>query len=400
MGDPSAILAINSLDRYITTVLTTTTYLQARWIIANPFQMAVDSGTPVVGAVLTFSSGSGFPVIPPTILAVTGPVGNYQITINQPVTANQAVAAFTIQEVSKSNANQPVSNSLISQYEKKTPYSNNFTIQSPGALIYGYINKIIVSQIQLSYNIPTVNEGLNDRFYIGTLFGAIERFVIPHGFYYADQLAAAMKILILANPILASYLIDVVFSPRDGFIFTSKSVPPKDFYFASPALLRTSIQGPNALNQRDIDNVLKTYRLLGMTNLNNEILGQNTEQKSTNYPNFLYTPYIDFYSDVLTNYQLIKDTNTSIEKPKGLVARVYVSGAGNVQVTGSTSALGTAPFVMTSDLNSPKVIRWNPDVAVPSIDFRLLDCYGDLIPGPPQGHSTEFEMTLLCVESS
>ena len=121
-------------------------------------------------------------------------------------------------------------------------------------------------------------------------------------------------------------------------------------------------------------------------------------QTSFDYPNFLYTPYIDIYSDVLTNYQNIKDTNTSIPKPKGLVARIYVSGTGQIQTTGSISALGTEAFVMTSDLNTPKVIRWTPDVAVPSIDFQLLDQYGDLIPGPEQGYSTEFQMTLLCVE--
>jgi hypothetical protein len=77
---------------------------------------------------------------------------------------------------------------------------------------------------------------------------------------------------------------------------------------------------------------------------------------------------------------------------------VYLSGVGNPQTTSNTSALGTAPFVMTADLNSPKVIRWNPDVAVPSIDFQLRDCYGDFIPGQEEGLHTEFQMTLLCVE--
>jgi hypothetical protein len=62
-------------------------------------------------------------------------------------------------------------------------------------------------------------------------------------------------------------------------------------------------------------------------------------------------------------------------------------------------ALGSAPFVMTSDLNSPKVIEWTPDVAVPSIDFQLRDCYGELIPGDVEKYPSEFQMTLLCLES-
>ena len=121
-------------------------------------------------------------------------------------------------------------------------------------------------------------------------------------------------------------------------------------------------------------------------------------QLSFEYPNFLYTPYIDIYSDVLTNYQNIKDTNTSIAKPKGLIARIFLSGVGSPQYTTETFALGASPFVMTADLNSPKVIKWTPDVAVPSIDFQLRDCYGDFIPGDVERYPTEFQMTLLCVE--
>jgi hypothetical protein len=101
---------------------------------------------------------------------------------------------------------------------------------------------------------------------------------------------------------------------------------------------------------------------------------------------------------VLTNYQKIKDTNTSIIAPKGLVARLYFSGVGSPQTTGSLSALGTAPFVMTADLNFPKVITWTPEQTVTSIDFQLRDCYGDLLPGYEEGYSTEFQMTLLCTE--
>ena len=54
---------------------------------------------------------------------------------------------------------------------------------------------------------------------------------------------------------------------------------------------------------------------------------------------------------------------------------------------------------MTSDLNSPKVIEWTSDVAVPSIDFQLRDCYVELIPGDVEKYPSEFQMTLLCLES-
>jgi hypothetical protein len=144
---------------------------------------------------------------------------------------------------------------------------------------------------------------------------------------------------------------------------------------------------------------------LGISKDNTTSVNGDNIQESIGYPNFLYTPYIDILSDVLTNYQTVKDTNTSTFKPKGLIARVYLSGNGSLQpteyapnVSGSSRALGSTPFTVTADLNSPKVIRWNPDVAVPSVDFQLRDCYGDLIPTTEDGYNTEFQMTLLCVE--
>jgi hypothetical protein len=89
-------------------------------------------------------------------------------------------------------------------------------------------------------------------------------------------------------------------------------------------------------------------------------------------------------------------------KNKGLIARVYVSGTG-IQ---NTTELGTVPFTFIADLNSPKIIQWSPDIAVPSIDFQVYDQYNQLLPMGPviqsvsndNKHQTEFQITLLCSE--
>ena len=376
----------------------------ATWVIGNNFITKVaGTSTPAVGdsmtdgtdifGIVTFVLGNRIEyngITPasqfsPTSVLFETPSDISQQYITVSISQNTTTTAdnqFVTQKYPITTGNQPVSNALIASYEDIKPYSYDFSISSPGALIYGYINRIIVSQLQLQYNIPTVSLGKNDTFSIG--IGASNYSVtIPHGFYYADELASVMQGLIVANPSLAGLGMTVTFVPRDGFVFTSTT--NQAFYFPDPAV---SIVG-------NADYLYRAYRLLGMSIAN---AVPAVSQTSFDYPNFLYTPYIDIYSDVLTNYQNIKDTNTSIQKPKGLVARVYVSGTGQIQTTGSTSALGTAPFVMTSDLNTPKVIRWSPDVAVPSIDFQLLDQYGDFIPGAKEGFSTEFQMTLLCVE--
>lgn len=293
------------------------------------------------------------------------------------------------------NANQPFSRYLESQYDAIPPYSNDFTISSPGALIYGYINRIIVSQIQVQYNVPTVIFGLNDRFYIAIdATDVLYPVTIPYGFYTPNELAAVLQVQINAVPALGALNFQVVYETEDGFKFSASA----NFYF--PDLTDILVASGSEVI---VTNVLKTYRLLGI-NLNNSKASPPTppanEQISYSRPNFLYTPYIDIYSDVLTNYQNVKDTNTSVAKPKGLIARIYLSGNGSVQYQTPTAALGSSPFVVTADMNSPKIIKWTPDVAVNSIDFQLRDCYGDLLPSNnvTDTISTEFQMTLLCVE--
>lgn len=295
-------------------------------------------------------------------------------------------------EILSGQGNQPVQNTLESLYYITPPYSNDFIISSPAALIYGYINRIVVSQIQIQYNIPTVIQDVNDRFFIGVglpIAGVKYAVTIPYGFYTPDELATMLVTRINLVPQLAALSITVAYNPVDGFVIDATS----DFYFPTyDAIVNTVGE-----SRETALSILKLYKLLGMTVLNS---GPGIQQFSTIFPNFLYTPYIDFYSDVLTNYQNVKDTNTSVAKPKGLIARVYLSGNGSVQYQTETAALGSTPFVVTADMNSPKIIKWTRDVAVPSIDFQLRDCYGDLIPTTPVtgSFSTEFQMTLLCVE--
>jgi hypothetical protein len=393
MVETTAILALNSLDRYLTNQKNEIYTFNATWasgVNVLTFNTITSLTTPIVGSLLaSYSFGDGIPE--GTTITAWDPTTNI-ITISNNTTQAQPnpFPVFWVNTITVGY----YSDALRQQYLDSTINPcNNFIIPSGTSLIYGYITKIIVSQIQLQYNIPTINRDLNDTFYLySSTPGLVDyyKIVIPHGFYYADELAALLQSIIRATrgelqsqPPIGD--MEVVFNPRDGFTFSSVL---RSFSFPSP---------DETFNRLLVDPITsyKTLKLLGM-GITNATTGNS--QTSFDYPNFLYTPYIDIYSDTLTNYQKVKDTNTSIIAPKGLIARLYVSGTGQIQITGSTSALGTAPFVMTSDLNSPKVINWTPDVSVTSIDIQLRDCYGDLIPGYQDGFSTEFQMTLLCTE--
>lgn len=398
--ETNAILAINSLDRYAGQPVTNYNLVNVS-ATSGLSLLIINAGTLTVGGEVYGWAG----LQPDTFVTYVSPLGT-QAQISKPATQTSAAITIT-QAVTTSSAIQPVSNSLQSQYTNIEPYSNNFTIQSPGALIYGYITKIVVSQIQIQYNIPTIVASgsltdptrSNDVFYIApiTQNTPAELVNIPFGFYSPADLAAVLQVQIQATAIGALANITVSFDATDGFVFESTSVPKRGFYFPDIEELQTT--PALQLSSLAVARVLRTYRTLGITIKNSfaETL-VSTRQQSNEYPNFLYTPYIDICSDVLTNYQKVKDTNTSPGKSKGVIARVYLSGVGNPQTTTPNSALGSSPFVVTVDLNNPKVIRWTRDVAVPSIDLQVFDQYGDLLPGPDLGYSTEFQMTLLCTE--
>lgn len=388
----NAILAINSLDRYIADKTLVYTRFTATWAFTSTNLTWVSGDIPVVGALLT-SLG-----VNARVTAWT-PFIN-AITIDAPTSTNEPGGRLVFQtQTIQSSASQPLQASLVGSYKSSSPYANNFTISSPGALIYGYINKIIVSQIQVQYNVPTVNAGLNDNFYLySATKGDYYNIDIPHGFYTGSNLAAVLQAVIRLTISDLGFApiadMTVSYSPTVGFSFASVL---DTFRFPTP----DELDGQIGFTQEQIATFYKTLRLLGMDPTNDV---ENDQQISERIPIFLYTPYIDIYSDVLTNYQNIKDTNTSISKSKGLIARVYLSGVGNPQNTNGNTDLGTVPFIMTADLNSPKIIQWTPDVAVPSIDFQVFDQYNQLLPmGPPVTSSdtkyqTEFQITLLCSE--
>lgn len=331
-----------------------------------------------------------------------------------------AINPITGQTQTVTQNNQPTSNVLLAEYNAEPPYSNDFQITAPGALINGYINKIIVSQIQLQYNLPTIIPDTNDLFYIafetGQQTDVYERYPIqlPYGFYFPDELASMLRARLIeiipdGEPWVVRYgqQNTTVNDEVIGFTIETENPDGLRFFLPNPDQVMN-------ITQANINRMLKTYNLYGFTRTNStipdtppyNILGNITF--SWKSPQFLYTPYIDIYSDALTNYQSLKDTVANTNSRKGLIARVYLSGVGNLQLTTGVSTLGCFPFIATFDLNSPKVIEWSPDTAVNSLDFQMRDCYGDLLfcavdKGDGSGFAleqlnTEWQMTLLCVE--
>ena len=334
-----------------------------------------------------------------------------------------------------------ISESLQNQYNLTGQPCNNFQVGGFGSLIYGYIKYIAVSQTQLTYNVPTIIPGQNDTFLIvatngaGTQFATAE-ITIPFGYYTPEELTAVLTILIKdsnINAIMGGNAttpgINVAYDETYNAFQFSAFDDTSSFYFPDIPTIQVYLDIIQPQNVT-LASVLKCYKVLGM-DINNSFF--SSSQVSNTQINFLYTPYVDIFSTALTKYQKVKDNTTNNISDSTLVARVYLSGGGNPVNTGGEKAnnfypalpnpnqnvapvgvpitnmaypLGSRPFIVVQDCNTPKVIRWSRDETVYALDFQLRDQYGDLLfsqfinpeTSVLNAYYTEFQMTLMCVE--
>jgi len=332
---------------------------------------------------------------------------------------------------------------LLNLYEGIGQPGNEFQLSSSGAFIYGYIKRIAISQVQLEYRIPTVvpsnriqfgNVGANDPTKAKRLGNDIFAIAwgtagpqdpdiayinIPYGFYSPDELAAMMQVQIRSLiPDLSGMTVtysnagtgDNPLDPNQptqpgnigyGNAFTFQVDPNSNyrFFFPSYNYLKAPMgAGGGGLNDDQLIIILKTYRLFGITiEVSRDDRAFIIPIIQTASPNFLFTPYIDIVSNNLTKFQKVKDSDTTTTGRVALISRTYLSGATYPQPTSGAYTIGSEPFTLTADLNTPKIIRWNKDETVYNLDFSLYDQYGDLIYWT-NDNPTEFQMTLLCQE--
>lgn len=338
---------------------------------------------------------------------------------------------------------------LVAQFlTTNTTTCADFQIQSPGALINGYMGSLMVTQIQLQYKIPTITPRNDTIFMYNYTTEEDAEIALPDGFYTPLEMASILQeeirnsgafgddftVELLSDPVadvgtLTGTMVPVTgdeyafqtFDPAGNLIADSVQIGSVSYTlnltqniteFQIQGFRFTCVRGDtwsftnplivgNAFPAEVVQNVLKTYKTLGinvsMTEEQQGTYPQNV--KVSGVPNFLYTPYIDIQSYALTQYQKIKDTDTSAAKKSGIVARIYLSGVGTALVLSAEGGIGSAPFWVTADLNNPKIIEWSKDQNVANLDFKLYDCYGDPIYWDlARGFNTEFQMSLLVSE--
>jgi len=303
---------------------------------------------------------------------------------------------------------------------------NNFTITGLRSrnLIYGYFERIALTQIQFFYRCPTVvsysgpngtNFSNNILYYayyqVSTGTTTLTTITIPQGNYTPQGLALQVQTLIRQGA-LTPTAFTVTFNPSGvvgglagQFVF-STNVAGDTFALQFPA----TIGGGNVILATI---AYRTAKLFGFgadayvagAGGSGTVLGRT--------PNLLYTDYVDICSKSLTKFKRVKDTNTTDLATQDVIARIYLTSANtstdpatNSSTAGISATGGTAltsvpmtylPIINTSWI-TPNFNKWSPEETLSSIDFQLYDMYGNPLFWS-SNWNTEFQATLTVSET-
>jgi len=278
---------------------------------------------------------------------------------------------------------------------------------SPGrAMAYGYFSRVALTQMYLSWQVPTIVTGVNDSLLVQYALNPVgaptyAAITIPQGYYTATTLATALQVQIRAiNVLLGAATVTAPSATIPGFQFVAGGSTFMAFAFG--------ILGTTEQNQTRFG---RTARMLGLNratfgytpeiNTAGQPLGAPVMWATANggVPNLIYTDYVDVVSQQLTNYKAAKDGNSSIASPAGVIARIWLTEATPLVPPAANAlplrpaATGSGPFSLVKSWLNPNWSQWSPNQTLNSVDITLLDSYGVVIPWSPS-FSTEWSATL------
>ena len=301
---------------------------------------------------------------------------------------------------------------------------NNFIIsgKTDRNLIYGYFERIALTQIQLFNRCPNVispqdwtnGNGLIYFSYYqvssGTTF--TRGFFIPTGNYSPQSLALTLQGLIRGWSGLTPTAVTVTFT-NGQFAFATNVVGDT----IGATSYGVSTPGPG------IDEVLNAahYKMCKMLGFGSKafqvgpVAGGGNQVLIGNIPNMNFTDYIDICSKTLTKFKRVKDTNSTDLATQDVVARIYLTAPNTMTdpstnssypsqnyVSGTALATIVAPMTFTpivnASWNTPNFNKWSPEESLSSIDFQLRDMYGNPLYWSSDWN-TEFQATLTVSET-
>jgi hypothetical protein len=269
---------------------------------------------------------------------------------------------------------------------------NNFTITKGYNILQGQFSSIKLNEIRFPWSIPNVPLSLT-KILIGvgvqntpqTLY----TLSIPPGFYTGTELVIEL------NNEITNQAIPV--EERPVFSYTKDG----QFVLSSPTGFTNSIFP--TVSDSDLLKPITTNSLAKIMGFwgNNVDYSVPRQIQRSDYAPMLYTRYVDICSRSLTKYQNAIDTSTAQINKSNIICRLYCADNTNTQTIDSTGRPiipGESPFIIYRQFVNEKVMRWNGQNSIDSIDIQVYDDSGNLCELLP-GCTIDFQMTFQALEA-
>lgn len=299
----------------------------------------------------------------------------------------------------------------------------NFRLYKGQSVLNGFIKRLALTEVNMEWNVPNVNT-YNNKFTIALTGGDISNgyaeieITVPTGFYTPNELIQYLQdeIDTALPPLIdspATADIFITLDPKTLYVDIQLDMSGGDGYLMVP-FTEPEIGVPRASTDK-----CTMYEMLGLGNLLTSTLPLSlgtTDLIQGNYASFLYTRYIDITSENLTKKQEVKDSSTQPVEigASNILARLYIAPPGlsesrfDISGTGC-NIVGTRPFILYKEYNTPKYIYWDAREFINLIDIKVYDDKGrpiyeqaSSLPSNGDwvvGNSAEFQLTILASEN-
>ena len=317
---------------------------------------------------------------------------------------NPSHAFFNINSIDRyASAENPISQfAMITRTAailNSTPASN-YQMSLQRNLLTGYFHRLTVTDVNLQWNIPTINSQ-NYIFNMTTINGqgiaTTHNVVLPQDFYTFTELATQLQIAIRAAFSALTTLTVVWGDTANGsaYRFTIATNVSSTIYFNTTLSDITGILPGQSIGEATRA-MLKLYNMIGVTTINVGQLELATELSLTpTFPTLIYTSYVDIISNKLSQFMRVKDSETAWAPDTAVITRVYLTNQGTITAPTVTQqgitapavseifqtfAVGSRAFILNYTPTTPKNIAWNPGQSIIDFDIRVVDEFGDIVP--------------------
>jgi len=293
-----------------------------------------------------------------------------------------------------------------------TTSSSDFTITKPGQnLLSGFLTRIAMTEIQLTWNIFNVNStnnslGVSVRTVAG---GAITNYTvsITQGNYTVQE---ALDALVTAMSTATGQTFTVVNSVGTSLGAAGRKaiqITGGAFTFAFYRLTGTPVSGPVVLN---------LAQRLGFITADFSSLPLPTAFFSSAWtaykPNLLAYKYIDITSSQLASQQKVKDATTSNFDAIDVIYRWVFADGGSSNLSTTNNIVtdisydgygypilqGYKPFTAIRYLSFPKQTRWDPSTPIGNLNFQTYTDQQAILTYIGASEAFEFKMLMLVSE--